>query len=110
MDVLIPSIVGGAIAFAVTYWLGKRVGVVYRKLKQWQVRLAYVPGVLLGTAICYLGAVGAQAWLWVTGLCVMGGSLVGLRHGRRQADDERKAALKAEREAAGHGQAGEVSG
>lgn len=100
------SVAAGFPALALTYFLGRRIGVVYRKLKRWQLSASYVGGVLLGTVICYFGAVGNSTWLWVTGLCVMTGSLVGIRHGRKQADDERKAALKAEREAAERERAG----
>jgi hypothetical protein len=91
----ILSVSGGLAALIALYWLGFYTGRRYRKLKRWHLRVAYVVPVVVGAVVCAVGAQARQTWVWVTGLCIMGGGLSGLRHGRKRGDRDRKDAIRA---------------
>lgn len=88
------SVAGGVVAAVVTFWLGFEMGLKYRKMKRWQNGVVWVSGVLIGTVMCAVGVLYRYTWLWITGLAVMGGSLSGIRHGRKRVDDARKKAAR----------------
>jgi hypothetical protein len=88
------SVASGVLAVSLTFWLGLRLGLRYRKMKRWQNAVVWGSGVLLGVLICVVGLLQGLMWLWVAGLAVMAGSLSGVRYGHNRVDDERKRAAR----------------
>jgi hypothetical protein len=80
VDVVL-TIVGAAAGLGSSIWLGYLIGKKARTWPEWSYWVANGVGLAIGVGAATLGQQYGQMWLWVAGLCVMGGSLTGLKYG-----------------------------